>query len=470
MRIENDFLGEIQLPDNVYYGVQTFRAVNNFDITGHKLNPKFIIALAIIKKAAALANMKTGRLDRKVGEAIVQAADEIIDGQWHDQFVVDPIQGGAGTSMNMNANEVIANRALELLHEAKGKYSIVSPNNHVNMAQSTNDVIPTAIRIATITLAKGLITELQALAIALDVKATAFDQVLKMGRTHLQDAVPITLGQEFAAYAEAVKRSFIRIEHAMEELKPVNMGATAVGTGLNAEPEYIDWVVQFIAELTGEKFVTSPNLVDATQNTDVLAEFSGRLKVCALALSKIANDLRLMASGPKCGFNEITLPALQPGSSIMPGKVNPVIPEMINQVAFQVIGNDQTIGMAVEAGQFELNVMEPVLAYNLFNSLTILTHAVHAFNYKCIQGIKANECRCRELVDSSLGVVTALLPHIGYEQASQLTKEALNTGRPLKEILIEKQVLPFDQLETILSPREMTKPGIAGKQYLKRVG
>lgn len=470
MRVERDFLGEIELPDEVYYGVQTMRAVHNFPITGHKLDKEFIIALAVVKKAAAKANMKTGRMPTNIGAAIVQAAAEIMAGRWHEQFVVDAIQGGAGTSMNMNANEVLANRALEIMGLAKGDYAVISPNNHVNMAQSTNDVIPTAIRIATIKKATRLHHELTLLTDSLNSKADEFSQVLKMGRTHLQDAVPITLGQEFAAYAAGVKRAAKRVQRAMQNLLAINMGATAVGTGLNAEPEYIEEVVCQIGWLTDEAFVSSSNLVDATQNTDELAEFSSALKVCALSLSKMANDLRLMASGPKCGFNELVLPAMQPGSSIMPGKVNPVIPEMVNQVAFQVIGNDQTVSMAVEAGQFELNVMEPVIAYNLFNSLTILSNAVHTFNTRCIMNIAANDCRCQQMVDDSVGVITALLPHIGYEEASLIAKEAITTSRPIKEIIRAKGLISAEQLEVILSPGEMTKPGIAGKQYLLSAG
>lgn len=470
MRIERDFLGEIELPDDVYYGIQTTRAVNNFAVTGHKLNEDFIKALAIVKLAAAKANMKTGRMPEKIGAAIVQAAQEIIEGKWHDQFVVDCIQGGAGTSMNMNANEVIANRALEILADKKGNQHLISPNNHVNMAQSTNDVIPTAIRICAIKKATYLLAAMNSLISSFEKKSAMFNDIIKMGRTHLQDAVPITLGQEFAAYAEALKRAVRRISDEQRNLHSINMGATAVGTGLNAEIEYIQYVVQEISHLTGKNFASAPNLVDATQNTDDLAAFSGALKVTALSLSKIANDLRLMASGPKCGLNELALPAMQPGSSIMPGKVNPVIPEMLNQVAFQVIGNDHAVSLAVEAGQFELNVMEPVLAYNLFNSLTIMTNAVNIFNNKCVQGIAANTARCRELVDNSIGPITALLPHIGYELASAIAKEAQNTGKPVKEIILARGIISADKLDVILSPAEMTKPGIAGKEYLKTAG
>lgn len=468
MRIERDFLGEVEIPDHVYYGVQTTRALHNFEITGHKLNDDFIKSFAIVKAAAAKANMRTGRMPSKIGNALVQAAEEIIAGKLHDQFVVDCIQGGAGTSMNMNANEVIANRALEILGENKGDYALISPNNHVNMAQSTNDVMPTSMRICTITKAKKLIDALQGLADTFIEKGDSFNHILKMGRTHLQDAVPITLGQEFYAYAEAVKRAIRRVKDNMKNMHVVNMGATAVGTGLNAEPEYIQYVVEELSKLTGEEIKSAQNLIDATQNTDEVAEFSAALKVTALALCKIANDMRLMASGPRCGLSELILPAMQPGSSIMPGKVNPVIPETVDQVCYQVIGNDLAISLAVENGQFELNVMEPVMAYNLFNSLTILTNVVNTFNHKCVKGIQANEERCREMIEKSVGIVTALLPHIGYEQSSLIAKEALKTGTPVKELILSKGLLTQEKLEVILSPAEMTRPGIAGKQFLVR--
>lgn len=467
MRIEHDFLGEIQIQDEAYYGVQTTRALENFIITGHNMNSDFIASFGIVKAAAAKANMRTGRMPIKIGNAIVQAAEEIIEGKLHDQFVVDSIQGGAGTSMNMNANEVIANRALEILGEEKGNYALISPNNHVNMAQSTNDVMPTAMRICTITKAKKLILALEDMAATFKAKGDSFNHILKMGRTHLQDAVPITLGQEFYAYAESTKRSIKRIKENVKNMHFVNMGATAVGTGLNAEPEYITYVVEELSKLTGEEIHSADNLVDATQNTDQVAEFSSALKVAALAFCKIASDLRLMASGPRCGLGELSLPARQPGSSIMPGKVNPVIPEVVNQVAYQVIGNDLVISLAVENGQFELNVMEPVMAYNLFNSLTILTNVVNTLNHKCVKGIEANEERCREMIDKSVGIVTALLPHIGYEQSSIIAKEALKTGASVKDLVISKGLLTAAQLEIILSPSEMTQPGIAGKQFLK---
>lgn len=469
VRLEHDFLGEVQVPDDVYYGVQTVRAVNNFNITGHKMDTDFIVALATVKKAAVAANRKArvNCMSPQVGDAMLQAADEIIKGKWHEQFVVDCIQGGAGTSMNMNTNEVIANRALEILGAQKGNYEFVSPNNHVNMSQSTNDVIPTAIRITTVRKGKRLVQELISLAEAFEGKAREFSRVLKMGRTHLQDAVPITLGQEFAAYAVAVRRAARRIEKSLESMLTVNMGATAVGTGLNADPVYIEEVVKQIAMLTDESFVSPADLVDATQMTDDVAAVSSTIKVGALALTKICNDLRLMASGPRCGLYEIMLPARQPGSSIMPGKVNPVIPEVVNQTAFFVMGNDLTISLAVENGQFELNVMEPVMAYALFNSFNCLTNAVHTLHHHCVDGILANVGRCHEMVDRSIGIVTALSPHIGYEQSAAIAKEALTTGKPVRQIIADKGLMPVEQIDIILSPEEMTKPGIAGKQFLQ---
>lgn len=466
MRYEHDFLGEMSIPDHAYYGVQTLRAMENFKITHQKLDPVFIEALALVKKAAAKANMATGRLDKTIGQAIVAAADEIIGGKLHDQFCVDPIQGGAGTSFNMNMNEVLANRALELLGDAKGNHERISPNNHVNMAQSTNDAFPTAIKVCATRKGRLLVAALSDLAAALEHKALEFKSVLKMGRTHLQDAVPITLGQEFAAYAASVRRGAGRIEHALMGLRKVNMGATAVGTGLNAEPAYIREVARQLSEITGIPFTTAENLVDATNNTDAFADVSGAMKVTALALIKIANDFRLMASGPRCGINELILPARQPGSSIMPGKVNPVIPEVLNQTCYQVIGNDLAVTLGVENGQFELNVMEPVMAFNLFNSMTYLTNAVHTFDQLCVQKVQANTEQCEKWLEGSVGIVTALLPHIGYEQASFIAKEAYKTGKPVRQIILEQNLLTKSAIDIILSPEEMTQPGIAGQKLL----
>ncbi len=468
MRLEKDFLGEREIPADAYFGIQTVRARENFPITGYPPHREIVLAIAVVKKAAALANMESGILSTKVGKAIVKAADEIIGGKLHEQFVTDVIQGGAGTSLNMNANEVIANRAGEILGGEKGDYSLVHPNNHVNMAQSTNDVFPTSIRIASLNLAADLVKVLRELADAFKRKAKEFDGIIKMGRTHLQDAVPIRLGQEFAAYARVLERDIKRIGGACDSLRVINMGATAVGTGLNADPAYIDSVCLHLKELTGLELVRAEDLVDATQNTDAFVEMSGALKTLAVNLSKIANDLRLMASGPRAGFAEIILPAVQPGSSIMPGKVNPVMAEVVNQVSFQVQGNDFTIALACGAGQLELNVMEPVVVFNLLQSLDILRNVIVVFREKCIEGICANEENCRREVEKSIGIVTAINPHVGYEVASRIAKEALNTGRPVREIVLERGILSQEELDVILNPYEMTKPGIAGEELLTK--
>ncbi len=467
-RTEEDLIGCKEIADEVYYGIQTVRAVENFPITGQRIHSSLIRALAMVKKAAALANMEYGSLNERIGKAIVQAAEEIIVGQWHDQFVVDPIQGGAGTSINMNANEVIANRAIEIMGGKKGDYLILHPNTHVNMAQSTNDVFPTAVRIAAITLLKGAVRGVEELADSLRRKEKEFDHVVKMGRTHLQDAVPIRLGQEFGAYARVVARDARRLARAEESLLVVNMGATAVGTGLNADPAYIKAVVARLRDLAGFDLRAAESLVDATQNVDPLVEVSSTLKTAAVNLTKVANDLRLMASGPRAGLGEISLPPMQPGSSIMPGKVNPVIAEVVNQAAFQIMGNDLTVTLAAQAGQLELNVMEPVLVHNLLQSLDILRNVTVVFKHRCIDGIRANVERCRELLDRSIGVVTAINPHVGYEVASQIAKEALMTGRSVRSIVLERGLLTPEELDAILSPLEMTEPGIAGASLLRR--
>ena len=460
MRKEHDFLGEMDVPDEVYYGVQTMRAIENFSITGRKLDTDFIQSMAKVKKAAAQANMETGRLDRKIGNALVQAAEEIIDGEFLDQFPLDPIQGGAGTSINMNMNEVLCNRALEILGEAKGRYDIISPNNHANMAQSTNDAFPTAIKVCLTYKSHKLTKALDYLATELEKKAEEYKDILKMGRTHLQDAVPITLGQEMGSYASAVRRSIKRVEWSIDSIRLINMGGTAVGTGLNAEPAYIKTVARKLREITGENFETSTNIIDATNNTDGFVDVSSALKNTSLVLIKMANDFRLMASGPRCGFNEIRLPKRQPGSSIMPGKVNPVIAEVLDQACYQVIGNDMAVSFGVENGQLELNVMEPIIAYNLFSSMNYLANAVRTFVDKLLVGMEPDREQCQRWVDSSVGVVTALLPHIGYEQSAMLAKEAYNTGRPIREIILEKQILTEEQLNHIMSPEQMTRPGI----------
>lgn len=468
VRIEKDFLGEKEVPVNAYYGIQTLRAVENFPITGYIIHEELIKALAIVKKAAALANMETKRLYEGAGKAIIEAAEEIIDGKWHDHFIVDPIQGGAGTSMNMNANEVIANRALELIGKERGDYFHISPNSHVNMAQSTNDAFPTAIHIATLNMLEKLLDTMEYMHGAFEQKAKEFDRVIKMGRTHLQDAVPIRLGQEFEAYSRVIARDIKRIKQSRQHLYEVNMGATAVGTGLNADPRYIERVVEHLADISGLSLVGAEHLVDATQNTDVYTEVSAALKVCMMNMSKIANDLRLMASGPRTGLGEITLPSRQPGSSIMPGKVNPVMAEVINQVAFQVIGNDHTICLASEAGQLELNVMEPVLVFNLLQSISIMNNAFRAFTDYCLKGIEANEERMKEYVEKSAGIITAVNPHIGYEVAARIAREAILTGQPIRELCLKYDVLSEEELDLILDPYEMTHPGIAGAVLLDR--
>ncbi|WP_071459699.1 aspartate ammonia-lyase [Bacillus massilinigeriensis] len=467
-RLEKDFLGTKEVPRGAYYGIQTMRAVENFPITGYRIHQELITAMAMVKKAAAKANMEVGRLYSGLGDVIVIAADEIIEGKWHDQFIVDPIQGGAGTSINMNTNEVIANRALELLGENKGDYAKLSPNSHVNMAQSTNDAFPTAIHISVLALLEKLLITMKRMHQVFEQKAREFDSVIKMGRTHLQDAVPIRLGQEFEAYSRVLARDIKRIEATRQHLYEVNMGATAVGTGLNANPAYIKNVVEHLAEISGFPLVNAEHLVDATQNTDAYTEVSATLKVCMMNMSKIANDLRLMASGPRVGFNEIFLPARQPGSSIMPGKVNPVMAEVINQVAFQVIGNDNTICLASEAGQLELNVMEPVLVFNLIQSISIMNNGFNVFTEHCLSGIQANKDKLLSDVEKSVGIITAVNPHLGYETVSRIAREAILTGKSVRELCLAYDVLTEEELDLILNPYEMTNPGIAGEELLNK--
>ncbi|GAA4705792.1 aspartate ammonia-lyase [Brevibacillus fulvus] len=465
-RIEKDFLGEKEVPKDAYYGVQTLRAMENFPITGYRIHESLITAMAMVKKAAALANMETGQLNKRIGQAIVAAADEIIDGRWHEQFIVDPIQGGAGTSINMNTNEVIANRALEILGFEKGDYFQVSPNTHVNMSQSTNDTFPTAIHLSTLMMLEKLLATMEVLRESFANKAKEFDHIIKMGRTHLQDAVPIRLGQEFQAYQKVLSRDMERIKQSRQHLYEVNMGATAVGTGLNAQPRYIENVVKHLAEISRFPIVGAEDLVDATQNTDAYTEVSAALKICMINMSKIANDLRLMASGPRAGLGEISLPARQPGSSIMPGKVNPVMAEVVNQVAFQVIGNDHTICLASEAGQLELNVMEPVLVFNLLQSISIMNNAFRVFKEYCLDGISANEEVMKAYVERSAGLITAVNPHIGYEVAARIAREAILTGKSVRELCLMYNVLTEEELDLILDPYEMTHPGIAGARLL----
>ncbi|WP_188989218.1 aspartate ammonia-lyase [Paenibacillus nasutitermitis] len=468
IRVEKDFLGSMEIPIDAYYGIQTQRAAQNFPITGYRIHEEMIVAIAMVKKAAALANMEIKQLVPRLGNAIVESADEIILGKWHDQFIIDPIQGGAGTSFNMNANEVIANRAIELMGGTKGDYQILSPNTHVNRAQSTNDVFPTSIHIAVLSLITKLLETMDQLHLAFQIKAKEFAGIIKMGRTHLQDAVPIRLGQEFEAYSRVLARDIKRIKQTQEHLYEVNMGATAVGTGLNADPRYIRTVVELLAGLSGFPLRNAEHLVDATQNTDAYTEVSASLKVCMINMSKIANDLRLLASGPRAGLGEINLPARQPGSSIMPGKVNPVMCEVVNQVAFQVIGNDHTICLASEAGQLELNVMEPVMVFNLIQSLSMMNQVFKSFRTFCLEGIEANEIRCREYVEKSVGIITALNPHLGYEAVARIAKEAILTGQSVIELCLKYQVLTEEELTLILDPFEMTTPGIAGASLLDK--
>ncbi|MBO2518448.1 aspartate ammonia-lyase [Limnochorda sp.] len=457
-RIERDSLGERRVPADAYYGVQTVRAWENFTITRYRPNPLMIRAVGDVKWACTKANVETGALPAEMGAAILQACEEVSQGKWDDQFIVDPVQGGAGTSFHMNANEVIANRALELLGRPKGDYSQIHPNTHVNMAQSTNDVVPTALRLASLRAGEKTVAALKKLAQAFGQKAEEFAHVLKQGRTHLQDAVPILLGQEFEAYRNVVQRDAERLLSRFEDLLAVNLGGTAVGTGLNASPEYIQRAVANLAERTGYPFRSAQSLVDLTQNVDAFLALSSALRDAASNLTKVANDLRLMASGPRNGFGEIHLPPLQPGSSIMPGKVNPVIPEAVNQVAYLICGNDLTITLAAQNGQLELNVMLPVVSVRLLESLEVLANVAEMLADRCVVGITANEARCAEEIDRCVGVATALNPYIGYDQASQVAKESLATGKPVRQIVIERGLLPKEQVDEILRPERMTAP------------
>ncbi len=468
MRMEHDSIGMKEVPKDAYYGVQTLRAAENFYITGLNMHPELIVSVAQIKKAAAITNFEVGTLDKKRADAIVKACDEIIAGKLHDQFIVDPIQGGAGTSLNMNANEVIANRAIEILGGEKGDYSIVNPNDHVNYGQSTNDVFPSCGRITALKLINKAQKQLERLYDALTQKAEEFDSVIKMGRTQLQDAVPIRLGQEFRAYSMAIRRDINRFTNAKDELCALNLGGTAIGTGLNADVLYLQKVVRNIALVSGLDLIQSFDLIDATQNLDGYTSVSGTVKACAVNLSKMSNDLRLMSSGPRTGLGEINLPAKQNGSSIMPGKVNPVIPEVVNQVAFNIFGNDMTIAMAAEAGQLELNAFEPIIFYNLFQSIETLTFAVRTLVDNCITGITANVEHCRQMVENSVGIITAICPYVGYERAAEVAKEAIATGASVRELILRDKLLTEEELNVILDPYSMTEPGISGKELIHK--
>jgi aspartate ammonia-lyase len=502
-RIEKDPLGYLEVPESAYYGVQTARGIHNFPISGGRPNIALVRATVQVKKAAARANMTTGRLPKSLGNAIVEAAEEILcaascaedadadegaekarppdpmkaafeaaraakQAELIDNFRIDPFQAGAGTSHNMNANEVLANRAIELLHAGgtgpgnRGDYSVVSPNDHVNMAQSTNDVFPTSMRVATLDLIRDFIPAAEELIAAFDAKAREFDDVIKSGRTHMQDAVPVRLGQEFAAYTLTLRRGVDRLLAAADSIAEQNIGATAVGTGLNAEPEYIDLVVKYLAEQTGHPLRRAEHLVQATHSMRPMLEVSAALRGIAVDLVKISEDLRLMSSGPATGFGEITLPAVQPGSSIMPGKVNPVMAECLSMVCFRVIGNDTTIAWAASAGQLELNVMMPVIAHTALESLTILGNMCRAFAEFCVTGIEANREHARELMERSSALSTPLAPYLGYALAAEISKQAVKENRTIREIVIERGIFTAEELDQLLAPHELTEPGIAG--------
>ena len=453
-RREHDLLGEMEIPEEYYFGVQTMRAVENFHISRVRLNffPRLIHALADVKQGAAAANRDLGLLDPAIADAITRACEELREDRFNEQFVVDMVQGGAGTSTNMNANEVIANRALELLGHHKGEYSYCHPNNHVNLSQSTNDAYPTAVRIALARSIDSAVTSLQELIAAFHAKGEEFADIIKMGRTQLQDAVPMTLGQEFEAYAATLTEEIDRLKTNMRLFYEINMGATAIGTGINADPDYAELCTKHLREITGLP------LIEGTSDTGAFIMNSSALKRLAVKLSKICNDLRLLSSGPRCGLNEINLPPRQPGSSIMPGKVNPVIPEVVNQVAFRVIGNDLAITLASEAGQLELNVMEPIIVLSLFENIEMLVNALNTLREKCIVGITANPEVCRRMVYNSIGLVTALNPYLGYETSTMLAKEALQSGKGIYDLVLEHKLMDEEELNKILRPENMVHP------------
>ena len=456
-RIESDLLGELKVPADAYYGVQTQRALNNYKISNTRMcdYPEYVISIAYVKMAAAAANAELGVLDKEIANAIIAACCEIVDGKYHDQFPIDMMQGGAGTSVNMNANEVIANRALELMGHKKGEYQFCSPNDHVNCAQSTNDAYPTAFRYTFVRMNKHLVSSLQALIAAFRAKGVEFKDFIKMGRTQLQDAVPMTSGQEFNAFANNLEEEIANLERNAVLLREINMGGTAIGTGLNAVPGFADLCTRKMSEFTGDELIKASDLVEATPDTGAYVSYSAALKRLAIKFSKICNDLRLMASGPRCGLHEINLPPMAPGSSIMPGKVNPVIPEVTNQVCFKVIGNDTTVAFAAEAGQLQLNVMEPVIAESILESVTWLRNAIDTLRTKCIEGITVNADHCYEMVRNSIGIVTALNPYIGYKGSTKVAKEALETGRSVYDIVLEKGLMTQEKLDEALDPAAM---------------
>lgn len=459
-RSEHDLLGEMEIPEEYYFGVQTMRAVENFHISRVRLNffPRLIHALADVKQGAAAANRDLGLLDPAIADAITRACEELRNDRFNEQFVVDMVQGGAGTSTNMNANEVIANRALELLGHRKGEYAYCHPNNHVNLSQSTNDAYPTAVRIALARSIESAVGSLQELIGAFHAKGEEFAGIIKMGRTQLQDAVPMTLGQEFEAYAATLAEEVDRLKSNMRLFYEINMGATAIGTGINADPDYAELCTEHLRRITGLPLVKAANMIEATSDTGAFIMNSSALKRLAVKLSKICNDLRLLSSGPRCGLNEINLPPRQPGSSIMPGKVNPVIPEVVNQVAFRVIGNDLTVTLASEAGQLELNVMEPIIVLSLFENIEMLVNAMNTLREKCVVGITANPEVCRRMVYNSIGLVTALNPYLGYETSTMLAKEALESGKGIYDLVLEHRLMDEEELHKVLQPENMVHP------------
>jgi aspartate ammonia-lyase len=472
-RIERDALGEKAVPSNALYGIQTLRAAENFPISGLRPLPAFVDAVVWIKRSAALVHKQTGRLEPRLADAIVQAADEVLGGQHRDQFIVDVYQAGAGTSHNMNCNEVLANRANELLGGARGAYQPVHPNDHVNMAQSTNDVIPTAIRLATLVTLPVTLAALDRLAGSLLAKGQEFDGIVKSGRTHLQDATPIRLGQEFTGYGHTVARHRQKLSEAAEWLRELNIGGTAVGTGINAEGSYAELMVRYLQQISGLELRIGQDLVQLMQSMGDIATLSGALRAYVLDLNKIANDIRLLASGPRTGLAEILLPPVQPGSSIMPGKVNPSIAEMVNQVCYQALGLDTTVALAAEAGQLELNVMMPVIAHSIIFALTIVGNASQVLAERCVDGIEADEAQCAYWLERSPALVTALAPKIGYAEAAKLAKEAIASGLTVKELVMKKRILEGKELEEVLDLRAMTEPGVPGKKEthpLKRPG
>lgn len=459
-RIEHDLLGAKEIPNELYYGVQTIRAQENFQISHAKLSdfPHFVIGLADVKAAAALANQELNLLDDSIADAIISACQEIREGKLHNHFVVDMIQGGAGTSTNMNANEVIANRALELLGYPRGAYKHCHPNNHVNLSQSTNDAYPTALKIALYRSIQELEKTVENLISSLNKKKNEFVSIIKMGRTQLQDAVPMTLGQEFGAFANTLVSEIRNLQASREQLLTINMGGTAIGTGINSDPDYTQFCTQHLSAITGLPVVAAEDLIEATGDTGAFVACSSALKRLAIKISKISNDLRLLSSGPRTGLNEINLPPMQPGSSIMPGKVNPVIPEVVNQIAFKVIGNDLTVSMASEAGQLQLNVMEPIIGYSILESITLLINGICTLNDKCVIGITANTELLNNSVLNSIGLITALNPYIGYENATIIAADALKSGRGVYDLIIEKGLLDKEKLDDILKPENMIKP------------